>query len=109
MATVIGVRFKELEIGDCFMLKCRIDDLLARRDIMKIRKLLSDKKRLFSQLKVGEIFLYGEDDVAFIKVEGHKVNAVNLQNGEFYVFRANNRVIPVDEVTLTTSSGFGIC
>ena len=83
--------------------------VLNRRDIMKIRKLLSDKKRLFSQLKVGEIFLYGEDDVAFIKVEGHKVNAVNLQNGEFYVFRANNRVIPIDEVTLTTSSGFGIC
>ena len=76
---------------------------------MKIRKLLSDKKRLFSQLKVGDIFLYGEDDVAFIKVEGHKANAVNLQNGEFYAFRANNRIIPVDEVTLTTSSEFGIC
>ena len=76
---------------------------------MKIRKLLSDKKCLFNQLKIGEIFLYGEDDVAFIKVEGHKVNAVNLQNGEFYAFRANNRVIPVDELTLTTSSEFGIC
>ena len=76
---------------------------------MKIRKLLSDKKRLFSQLKVGDIFLYGEDDIAFIKVEGHKVNAVNLQNGEFYAFRANNRVIPIDEITLTTSSEFGIC
>ena len=76
---------------------------------MKIRKLLSDKKCLFSQLKVGEIFLYGEDDIAFIKVEGHKVNAVNLQNGEFYAFRANNRVIPIDELTLTTSSEFGIC
>ena len=76
---------------------------------MKIRKLLSDKTRLFSQLKVGDIFLYGEDDVAFIKVEGHKVNAVNLQNGEFYAFRANNRVIPIDELTLTTSSEFGIC
>ena len=76
---------------------------------MKIRKLLSDKKRLFNQLKVGDIFLYGEDDVAFIKVEGHKINAVNLQNGEFYAFRANNRVIPVDEVTITTSSEFGIC
>ena len=76
---------------------------------MKIRKLLSDKKRLFSQLKVGEILLYGEDDVAFIKVEGHKVNAVNLQNGEFYAFRANTRVIPVDELTLTTSSEFEIC
>ena len=76
---------------------------------MKIRKLLSDKKRLFSQLKVGDIFLYGEDDVAFIKVEGHKANAVNLQNGEFYAFRANNRVTPIDEVTLTTSSEFGIC
>ena len=76
---------------------------------MKIRKLLSDKKRLFSQLKVGDIFLYGEDDIAFIKVEGHKVNAVNLQNGEFYAFRANNKVIPVDEITLTTSSEFGIC
>lgn len=76
---------------------------------MKIRKLLSDKKRLFSQLKVGDIFLYGEDDVAFIKVEGHKTNAVNLQNGDFYVFRANNRVIPIDELTLTTSSEFGIC
>lgn len=76
---------------------------------MKIRKLLSDKKRLFSQLKVGDIFLYGEDDIAFIKVEGHKVNAVNLQNGEFYAFRANNKVIPVDELTLTTSSEFGIC
>ena len=76
---------------------------------MKIRKLLSDKKCLFSQLKVGDIFLYGEDDVAFIKVEGYKVNAVNLQNGEFYAFRANNRVIPIDELTLTTSSEFGIC
>ena len=76
---------------------------------MKIRKLLSDKKRLFSQRKVGDIFLYDEDDVAFIKVEGHKANAVNLQNGEFYAFRANNRVIPIDEVTLTTSSEFGIC
>ena len=74
---------------------------------MKIRKLLSDKKRLFNQLKVGDIFLYGEDDVAFIKVEGHKINAVNLQNGEFYVFRTNNRVIPVEEITLTTSSGLG--
>ena len=76
---------------------------------MKIRKLLSDKKRLFSQLKIGEIFLYGEDDIAFIKVEGHKANVVSLQNGEFYIFNSNNRVIPVDEVTLTTSSEFGIC
>lgn len=76
---------------------------------MKIRKLLSDKRRLFSQLKVGDAFLYGEDDTAFIKVEGYKVNAVNLQDGEFYIFHSNNRVIPVDELTLTTSSGFGIC
>lgn len=63
---------------------------------MKIRKLLSDKKRLFSQLKVGDIFLYGEDDIAFIKVEGHKVNAINLQNGEFTYFEPENLVYLLD-------------
>jgi hypothetical protein len=55
---------------------------------MKISIEIKDRRHPFVDLSLGEVFVYNNDGIYYMKIEGEKLkkNAVSLSDGKLYDF-----------------------